>query len=157
MSKLPKISIVTPSLNQAKFLEKTIQSVLAQNYSDLEYIIIDGGSTDGSVEIIKKYQDKIAYWVSEKDRGQSHGINKGFALATGDIFAWLNSDDTYMPGALHTVAEYFSKDSDLDFLYGDVNLINEKSIILIISFILPQLFLLRKLITNLSRLMKQMF
>lgn len=99
-----KISIITPSYNQAEFLEQTIQSVISQNYSNLEYIIIDGDSTDGSVDIIKKYSRYIDYWVSEQDNGQSHAINKGFKLATGDIYAWLNSDDYYNPDTLNYVS-----------------------------------------------------
>lgn len=103
----PKISIVTPSYNQAEFLEDAIRSVLLQSYPNLEYIIIDGGSTDGSVEIIKKYEPWLTYWVSEPDRGQSHAINKGFEKATGDIFGWINSDDYYAPGAFTHIAKMF--------------------------------------------------
>lgn len=101
----PRITVITPSFNQGQFIEETIRSVLLQGYPNLEYIIIDGGSTDNSVEIIKKYEPWITFWVSEKDRGQCHAINKGFARATGDIFAWLCSDDVYAPGALHRIAE----------------------------------------------------
>ncbi len=108
----PKISIVTPSYNQEKFLEATIRSVLLQCYPNLEYIIIDGGSTDRSVEIIKKYEFWLTYWISEKDKGQAHAINKGFAKATGKIFAWLNSDDIYLSNALSSVAEKFNQEDD---------------------------------------------
>jgi glycosyltransferase involved in cell wall biosynthesis len=101
----PRITVVTPSFNQGKFIEQTIRSVLLQNYPALEYLIIDGGSSDESVEIIKKYATHFAYWVSEHDGGQAHAINKGFARATGDILCWLNSDDYFTPGALTTVAE----------------------------------------------------
>jgi len=99
----PKISIITPSFNQDRFIESTIRSVLLQRYPNIEYIIIDGGSSDQSVEIIKKYSKWITYWVSEPDRGQSDALNKGFDLATGDIFGWLNSDDYFAKDALRNI------------------------------------------------------
>jgi len=101
----PKISIVTPSYNQGQFIEETIRSILLQNYPNLEYIIIDGASTDNSVDIIKKYERWITYWVTEKDRGQAQAINKGIYRASGDIFNWINSDDLLLPKVLRLVAE----------------------------------------------------
>lgn len=101
----PKVSIVTPSYNQGQFLEQTIRSVLLQGYPNLEYIVIDGGSTDGSIGIIRKYAPWLAYRVSEPDRGQSHGLNKGFDRATGAVFGWLNSDDYYQPGGLNILVQ----------------------------------------------------
>ena len=119
----PKISIITPSYNQGEFIEETIRSILLQNYPNLEYIIMDAGSTDDTVEIIKKYEPWIAYWVSEKDRGQSHAINKGIGKATGDIIAYLNSDDLLLDGALRHVAsiyqENFSEDKTRLIMVGD--------------------------------------
>jgi len=105
MKKPPRITVVTPSFNQAPFLRDTIESILGQGYPDLEYIIMDGGSTDGSVEIIKEYERHLAYWCSAPDGGQSGAINAGFARSTGAILAWLNSDDYYLPGTLRTVAQ----------------------------------------------------
>lgn len=105
----PKISIVTPSYNQGKYIEETIRSVIMQGYPNLEYIIIDGGSTDNTVDIIRKYEKYIAYWESEKDNGQTHAINKGFDRASGDILAYINSDDVYMPYTFRLVAELFTK------------------------------------------------
>lgn len=119
MQNMPKISIVTPSYNQCQFLERTIISVLNQNYPNLEYIIIDGGSNDKSVEIIKKYEKYLTYWISEQDQGQSDAINKGFAKSTGQVLAWLNSDDIYLPGALHKIADTFNKNPDAALVYGD--------------------------------------
>jgi glycosyltransferase involved in cell wall biosynthesis len=114
----PKISIVTPSFNQAEFLEQTIRSVLDQNYPNLEYVVIDGGSTDGSVEIIKKYADRLTYWVSEKDKGQYDAINKGFSHTTGDIMGWINSSDIYYPWTFHILAEIFGSIAKVEWISG---------------------------------------
>lgn len=121
----PKVSIVTPSYNQAEFLERTILSVLNQNYPNLEYIIIDGGSTDGSVDIIKKYEKYFTYWVSEKDTGQADAINKGFKIATGELVAWQNSDDIYLPRAFFRIIEELRKHPDCCVVFSNVYLIDE--------------------------------
>jgi glycosyltransferase involved in cell wall biosynthesis len=117
-NKYPKISIITPSYNQGQYIEETILSVLNQNYPNLEYIIIDGGSTDNTVDIIKKYEDRLTFWVSESDNGQSHAINKGFKRATGDIITWLNSDDILEANALNTIASAFNNHPEVQFAYG---------------------------------------
>ncbi|HSW61836.1 MAG TPA: glycosyltransferase family 2 protein [Dissulfurispiraceae bacterium] len=126
MADLPRISIVTPSFNQAAFLERTIRSVLDQGYPNLEYIIVDGGSTDGSVEIIRKYADRLAYWVSEPDRGQSHAINKGLQRATGEWVGWQNSDDVYFPGTFAQLAEAARRWPRAGLIIGDMQLIDEQ-------------------------------
>ena len=125
MTSLPLVSIITPSFNQAQYLEQTIQSVLSQDYPNIEYIIMDGGSTDGSVDIIKKYQDKIKYWVSEQDAGQTEAINKGFAKAQGEILAWINSDDSYNPNAVSEAVKYLIENPNVAMVYADCNFIDE--------------------------------
>lgn len=113
---LPKITIVTPSLNQAQFLEATIQSILSQKYPALEYFIIDGGSSDGSVEIIRKYEDQLAGWISEPDAGEYDAINKGFARGTGEVMGWVNSDDQLLPWCLSLVGEWMSTFPEIEWL-----------------------------------------
>lgn len=122
----PKISIVTPSLNQGQFLEDTLASVLTQNYPNLEYVVIDGGSSDGSVDIIKKYENHLKYWVTEKDKGHGDALNKGFSHTTGEIMAWINSDDKYTPWAFETVAEIFNRQPDVMWIMGFNSWWNDK-------------------------------
>jgi len=127
----PLVSIITPSFNQAQYLEETIQSVLSQDYANMEYLIADGGSRDGSLEIIQRYaggsrkSDRLTWWVSEPDRGQTDALNKGFAHAKGDILAWLNSDDTYQPNAISQAVDYLQSNPQVGMVYGDANLIDE--------------------------------
>jgi GT2 family glycosyltransferase len=121
----PRVTIVTPSFNQAAYLEATIRSVLLQGYPALEYFVIDGGSTDGSREIIARYAPYLDYCVSEPDRGQAHAINKGFERATGEIVAWINSDDYYTPSAVARVVAEFESDAKLQWVYGDCMLLSE--------------------------------
>jgi glycosyltransferase involved in cell wall biosynthesis len=121
----PLVSIVTPSFNQGRFLESTIRSVLEQDYPNLEYIVVDGGSVDSSPEIIRRYADRLAWWISEKDHGQTDAINKGFSHAHGDILAWLNSDDTYEPHAIKEAVEFLTSHPDVGLVYGDANFIDE--------------------------------
>jgi len=124
-SSWPKISIVTPSFNQGRFLEKTILSVLNQNYPNLEYMIMDGGSTDQSLQVIRKYERYLAHWVSEKDGGQAWAIRNGFQRCTGEIFAYLNSDDVYLPGTLMRVALTYRARPRADVVYGNKYLTDE--------------------------------
>jgi glycosyltransferase involved in cell wall biosynthesis len=116
---MPRISVVTPSLNQGRYLRQCLESVLSQGYENLELMVVDGGSTDESLSVIRDYGSAISHWVSEPDLGQSDAINKGFRRATGEIVAWLNADDFYLPGALHRVAEAYSADLLAPFYFGD--------------------------------------
>lgn len=121
---LPLVSIVTPSYNQASFLETTIQSVLAQEYSRIQYIVVDGGSTDGSLDTIRRYADRLAWWTSEPDAGQTDAINKGFAQSEGSILGWLNSDDVYYPHAVREAVEYLQDHPEVGMVYGDADYMN---------------------------------
>lgn len=125
MTEQPLVSIITPSFNQSRYIEATIKSVLTQDYPRIEYIVVDGGSTDGTVDIIRKHEGEISSWVSEKDKGQTDAINKGFARATGEILAWINSDDTYEPGAVASAVNYLLEHPEVGMVYGDCNFINE--------------------------------
>src|SRR5438105_4503434 len=122
---VPRISVVTPSYNQGRFLEQCIKSVLDQGYPNLEYIIIDGGSTDESVAVIRKYQDRLASWVSERDAGQTDAINKGFRRATGEVVAWMNADDFYLPGAFARIAQAYQQSPQASFYFGNGLRVNE--------------------------------
>ncbi|MEI9475044.1 MAG: glycosyltransferase family 2 protein [Deltaproteobacteria bacterium] len=119
-----KVSIVTPSLNQGRFIEETIKSVQGQEYRNLEHIIVDGGSKDDTLNILRKYEGKI-HWISEKDEGQADAVNKGFRIATGEIIGWLNSDDLYLPGTIRKVVDFFENNPAADWLYGRCRIIDE--------------------------------
>lgn len=118
MTTLPRITVVTPSFNQGRFIERTIRSVVDQDYPDVEYLVVDGGSTDETVDVLRRYDDRIDHWVSEPDRGQAHAINKGLRRATGDVVGWLNSDDILLPGALRAVAELLAEGQPFDVVVG---------------------------------------
>ena len=145
---------MTPSYNQAQFLESTILSVLNQNYPNLEYIIVDAGSTDGSVEIIKKYQRYLTYWISEKDEGMYDAINKGLKIASGDFLAYLNSDDLYLPNTVQTVVEYFHSHPDTSLIYGDCNFIDSEGRFLY-SYHYPAFKWVRFIVLNWSSIPQQ--
>lgn len=148
---LPKISVITPSYNQAEFIERTILSIISQNYPNLEYIICDGGSTDNTIDIIKKYDKQINWWISEKDKGQTDAINKGMKKATGDIVCWINSDDVLLPGALYNVANYFNKHPECDFANGYTIEIDKEDRILKFSHIIMNKFFFKKGCYNISQ------
>ena len=122
----PKISIITPSYNQSDYIEQTIKSVLDQNYPNLEYIIMDGGSTDGTVKILEKYSNRLTHWESSKDKGMYDALYKGIELSTGDIIGWINSDDLYLPNSFFTVAELFSTFKNIDWIEGANSHLDEK-------------------------------
>lgn len=122
--RLTTISVVTPSLNQAAFLEQTIQSVLEQGYPSLEYLVLDAGSTDGSVPIIERYAGRLAYWHSRPDGGQGSAVNAGWARSTGDVLGWLNSDDRYLPGVLEFVGDLFRRNPEVVWLFGTAELVD---------------------------------
>lgn len=133
-----KLSIITPSYNQGRFLDETILSVLNQGYKSLEYIVIDGGSTDDSVDVIRRYEDKLDYWVSEKDRGQVHAINKGLERATGDIVAFINSDDVYLPGTFNAVINHFNDHPESEWVCGDTIMFGEGYDTYVIRAVVPK-------------------
>ncbi len=122
-----KISIVTPSFNQVSYIKETISSIVNQGYSDLEYLIVDGGSSDGSADVISNFKDKLAYWCSEPDAGQSNAIMKGFSKCTGELFAWVNSDDVLFPNCLRLVAEYYLKNDKPDIITANIAYIDARS------------------------------
>ena len=137
---LPKISVITPSLNQGRFLRQCIESVLSQCYPNLEFLIIDGGSTDETLSVIKEFESKISYWVSEQDGGQSDAINKGLRRASGELVVWLNADDYYLPGAFDRVVDVYRADPSAPFYFGDGLRVNEKGVVISKFFPTEKLF-----------------
>jgi len=133
-----KLTIVTPSYNQGRFLDETILSVLNQGYEPLEYMVIDGGSNDDSVSVIKRYEDRLTYWVSEKDRGQVHAINKGLERATGDVFGFINSDDVYLPGTFNAVMKHFEQHQKSEWVCGDTVMFGEGHETQVIHSVVPK-------------------
>lgn len=133
----PLISIVTPSYNQGRFLDECVRSVVGQEYPNLEYVVIDGGSTDESVEIIRRHEKRIAYWCSKPDGGQFEAIQKGFDRTTGDIMAWINADDKYHPGAFKIIADIFQKSTEIEWITGRPTAYNERGEITKIFDVLP--------------------
>jgi glycosyltransferase involved in cell wall biosynthesis len=125
MTDTPLVTIITPSYNQARFLEQTMRSVLEQDYPNIEYMVADGGSTDGSVDLIQKYSNRLKWWVSEKDSGQADAINKGFTRASGEIIAWINSDDYYMPGAIAGAVKALADHPEVGMVFGNVRVVDE--------------------------------
>ena len=121
------VSIITPSFNQGDYLAETMRSVLEQDYANIEYIVMDGGSTDNSVEVIQSFADRLAYWRSEPDKGQTDAINQGFARAHGQLLAWINSDDTYTPGAIKQAVQYLHEHPEVGMVYSDLNFVDERS------------------------------
>ncbi len=148
---LPKISVITPSYNQGFFIENTIQSVLSQDYPNLEYIICDGGSTDETLDIIKKYEDKLTWWCSEKDDGQTAAINKGMKKATGEYVCWINSDDVLLPGSLMMVAKFAQKYPNVDFFNGFTAIIDMNGRFVKFHHIIMNSFLFKKGAYNISQ------
>lgn len=126
--RFPRISLVIPSFNQGSFIAATLQSIVDQQYPNLELIVVDGGSSDDTLKVIKKYESHLSWWVSEADSGQTEAINKGFSRSTGEIMAWINSDDLVAPGAFHRVADCFVRNPDIHAIYGDRIVINEQGL-----------------------------
>lgn len=124
-----RVSIITPSYNQGRFVEQTIQSVVSQSWGLLEYIVVDGGSTDNTVQVLQRYRDRLT-WISERDRGQADAVNKGIALSTGDIVGWLNSDDVYYPGAVEAAVQFFEDHPECDLVYGDAYHIDQNGAVI---------------------------